>query len=503
MRLSISLSTRNFSQASKISGFDEFLFFIDNEEIHCHKFLAAFLSNTVSKILLSDPTENSIQIQIPEQIFVSSQQKMQCEQNIIINLKKLLQGETIEINDEEITTMNQQLNNISNSSDQQKYNGSNIISLIILAEALDNEELKQQIYSHILLTNNSNSQQANSKETIEQKLLKLSKIESFLNLLKKFHLSSNYDQDIMAHIRKYLNEDYTQFIKEVASHFYEIDEKMFVNMKSLILNDILTADELKIESEDSLLQILLHRRQFIQSHFTKENEEFFFEKVRYEFLNERTIENFLNELEFIDLDPYLWTSIKKRLVLPVKNEMKNERATSQVAANYKEFVYNGQNQFDGICKYLTDTSNGNIISNNTIEVKNPRICCGDVKTLFDYNNRKCWTHVDSNPAWILFDFKERKVQLNSYAIRTRHVGGHSFLRSWRIEISDDGSNCTLVDERKNIEELNGQDKSHVFNISMTNQFRFIRLTSDLNLRCSNHPDFSIANIEFYGKLYEP
>lgn len=259
------------------------------------------------------------------------------------------------------------------------------------------------------------------------------------------------------------------------------------------MEDILSANELKIKSEDSLLQFLLHRKQFNQLNIQRKYDKFFFEYVQYEFVSENVIKNFISELEIDQIDAYLWNSLKKRLCLPVKQDQMNQRANQSFESI-------------GIFQYLTKVTNGNIIENSTIEVKNPYLCCGDVKTLFNFNDQKCWTHIDpdqSQKSWIQFDFKTRRIQINSYMIKSRHGGGGScYLKSWHIEISEDGNNWSLIDSRNNVTELNGSNKSNVFNISITKPFRFIKLISDENwFNIQNH-SFSIANIEIYGRIIE-
>ena len=51
MSFPIKLSTKNFSEASKIVGNDEFCFIFANNNIYCHKFAAAFISKYVSQVL--------------------------------------------------------------------------------------------------------------------------------------------------------------------------------------------------------------------------------------------------------------------------------------------------------------------------------------------------------------------------------------------------------------------------------------------------------------------
>ena len=64
MSFSINLSTKNFARAARIAGNDEFHFVIENEEVKCHKFVAAYISQTISDILVTDPTIDQFCINI-------------------------------------------------------------------------------------------------------------------------------------------------------------------------------------------------------------------------------------------------------------------------------------------------------------------------------------------------------------------------------------------------------------------------------------------------------
>lgn len=47
MSFSFELSTKNFKEASRINGNDEFNFIIGEKRFSCHKFVAAFISPRV------------------------------------------------------------------------------------------------------------------------------------------------------------------------------------------------------------------------------------------------------------------------------------------------------------------------------------------------------------------------------------------------------------------------------------------------------------------------
>lgn len=84
----IKLSTKNFERASNLKGNEEFCFIVGKHQIYCHLFVAGFLSEKVSKMLISDPTTNKYFFKI-----ASDQENSEYEQKITNFLQKLIKGE--------------------------------------------------------------------------------------------------------------------------------------------------------------------------------------------------------------------------------------------------------------------------------------------------------------------------------------------------------------------------------------------------------------------------
>ena len=188
MNLSITLSTRNFSEASKIDGKDEFHFIIGNQEVLCHKYVAAFLSHTISHSLLADPTFNSFNIELG--INKNAESKQQCYNYIKNSLEKLILGINIEITEEELQKFNEDLTKITKQSQLSDMTTTRIPSLLILFKSLNNEELKDQLYTRIfqfLSSKNVDDGKAPKKYTkqdIENKINQIQKVENFFNLIE-------------------------------------------------------------------------------------------------------------------------------------------------------------------------------------------------------------------------------------------------------------------------------------------------------------------------------
>lgn len=510
----IYLSTKNFSEASKINGSDEFKFIIGSKALYCHKFLAAFLSHKIEQMIISDSTTSSFQFQIcpkviQDVISEDKQQSKKCEEIITRNLQKLLLGENIEITKEELQQLSEI--DISNSNKLKEFTSTTIYSILQIIEILDNDEICQKLYKiifeFIVCGNTENQSKNNSitKEKIESKLNKLICIEKVLNLFHIFQADSvtNFNNKEKI-IQEYLHQDYDKFIKEIAHNFSIIDDQIICKLNDSIINDILTSSDLQVDNEDSLLSTLIKRRSYIlQSQFKNSYDlNFIFKYIQFEFLSEKGIQIFLNEIHFEDIDQLIWNNIIKRLVLPVKNNSVN---THRYSKNAIEYPYNSERPLDGIFKHLTDISKGNIQTNKTIEMSCSRLCCYKLETIVDSNNSSEYTHIDrsQNVAWLKIDFKKYKVLLKSYLIKVRDNSCIRFLRSWRIDISNDGEKWETIDERNDVSELNGQNNMKLFNVEKCNNpFRFMRIFTD-KVNWNNQNDgFTIGNLELFGNLIE-
>jgi hypothetical protein len=112
---------------------------------------------------------------------------------------------------------------------------------------------------------------------------------------------------------------------------------------------------------------------------------------------------------------------------------------------------------------------------------------------------------DGPGHWICYDFKERTIVPTHYSLRSasRDYGGvgGSHLKSWLIETSMNESNWTVVDERRDNADLNDQNVTRAFAVSVSQQCRFIRLV----MLGKNHAGWyglRISSFEIFGSLIE-
>lgn len=157
-------------------------------------------------------------------------------------------------------------------------------------------------------------------------------------------------------------------------------------------------------------------------------------------------------------------------------------------------------EFNGIIKYLTDVTKGNIHDNGTIEVTTSSNDSSS-KNILDFNCNSCYEADDSDDEWICFDFKKRKVKITDYSIKSYQSGkdGHH-LKSWIIEISNDGRTWQTIDEHRDCPTLNGSCITGTFSVKPNNYSRYVRLHQTGEPWGGHYLWFHY--IEFYGYLSE-
>ncbi|KAK8864961.1 hypothetical protein M9Y10_010488 [Tritrichomonas musculus] len=481
MSFSFELSTKNFKEASKINGNDEFNFIIGEKRFSCHKFVAAFISPRVCKMLLSDPTI--------DELYISKDNagKLHGERKIEYYIQSLIKGEQIYISPEDLKKMICEIDTSLKNDDESQLSKTTIYDLINLIEKLDNKELKQEFYT-TLFDNIIKDDKSNNSGAQLESLESLFKLQKIINKIDK---EKGEKEEEMCN---FLSGKYNDIIDSISSRLYEFDIERIKKIDFHILKDLLLSEKLVAESEDSLLDVLLFHHSM-----RKNGHDNCFEYVRFEYLSTESIENFLNEIEYDEVTPSLFESISKRLILAVEPKTENNR--QKTSSNI--FKYDKQHEFNGIFKHLTDITNGNIHSNKTIEITCSRLCCGSFDALVDFNNSNGYAHLGSSPSprWIQIDFKTRNIQLYSYLIKSNDSsGGCRALRSWKVEISEDGQKWQKIDEQNEVNELNGYNKTKLFEVKETAPFHFIRIISD-KPNFYNNNGFAIGNIELYGKIF--
>lgn len=101
------------------------------------------------------------------------------------------------------------------------------------------------------------------------------------------------------------------------------------------------------------------------------------------------------------------------------------------------------------------------------------------------------------PLWIQYEFKDVRIQINSYAIKSANRSAR--IKSWKIEISEDGKSWTQIDERNNVTELKAANRTKFIPIKMSQPLRFIRIITDQN-SFDGFNEAAIGKLEFFGNI---
>lgn len=128
------------------------------------------------------------------------------------------------------------------------------------------------------------------------------------------------------------------------------------------------------------------------------------------------------------------------------------------------------------------------------------------------DKRLFWVSAEEDCPWICYDFLQGRVRPTSYTLMSSprpHDGYH--LKSWVIEVSNDGNQWVEIDRQMNCDELNGPSATAHFDIPKDmsrGRFRYVRLTgagpshAPVESRLSNMHVFGLAAFEIFGTLFE-
>lgn len=315
-------------------------------------------------------------------------------------------------------------------------------------------------------------------------------IDNVFNLIKKHTLFSQI---------------YSELIKKdidfISEHFYELCEQHFDDINQLdinIITSIISNEKLQINDEDQLVL-------FINKLYTNENKySLLYEFVYFENVSEDIMNKFIDIFDINDLTNETWKSISIRLKSEIKNTKKSEKTNryKQEGINLSHeqkginLSYEQDKEFNGIFKYLLSDGNIdeklNITSSSILSdsyIPKNAILCNDHNKLFYSGNQK--------NNWLRIDFKEHKVILNNYTIKSHNTP--RTMKNWVIEGSNDNSNWTILDKRTNCEDVKGGNQVHTFSMSeqIKESYRYIQIRQT-GKNWNNDNYLTIDSFEIYG-----
>ena len=294
------------------------------------------------------------------------------------------------------------------------------------------------------------------------------------------------------------NENMQEIIKYASTHFEEMNKEEMKKLEPELLEEIIRNPSLRLNEEDSLIEFILELYKIDSKYST------LFEYVEFENVNVDSLQKFIDLFDIELLNSQIWKRICQRLI---SSETSNE-TTDRYNVKYITREHEEGTEFNGLLRYLSDETGGNIHDNGTIEVTSNSIYSDSYhpKYLLDYQNTESnYYHSNStSDGYICFDFKDRKIQLTSYTIKSYATSPNNcHLKNWNIEVSDDKEHWIKIDEHTNDPTLNNSRIVATFNIKdKTNFYQYVRLHQTGTNWYGDHY-MIFYSLEMYGKLYEP
>ena len=451
MTNSIILSTKNFKEASKIDGNNEFTFIVGDKKVYCHKFVAAFLSHTISQMLLSDPTINSYDI---EEIIHNNCDEMieetrdEFESTVISFLEEITRGNFIEIN----TT------------------GKSIHYIKILSIILENDELYE-------LINEINRSEKGIDELLSE-----------IGIIYKLGF---YER---------LNKG-ARIICDICNHFSEIKRTRLIKLPKTILYSILSNAHLNILNDElfEIIETLDFTGEETQED-NETNEEIdriqFYELIEFSKLSSNNFSKFVEEFEGINMTRTLWNKLIKCFYI-YKDKPQEERKKEESTKDYSK----------GIFKYLFEEIKMNPVTKGLIEIEGNSNNDDEEQLLpniVDSNwTSSHWASQNSANSHIKIEFKNNLIKINKYSLKIGNTSGDYLFRSWTFKGITSDEREILLDEVSENDDVVHNKGEITRNIEYQEEPPFIRsiiLTMKGKEYKSNNCFMCMRNIEIYGSI---
>lgn len=261
-----------------------------------------------------------------------------------------------------------------------------------------------------------------------------------------------------------------------SMNFEVLDKSQFKTLNISILEEILSNDKLKVNSEESILDFVLSIYQETQ------HENNLIKYIMVQNLSLQALHKFVDSIELSDINIKTWGNICSRLFAEEQpqKDTKGRYMTIQNESKAKQFSSNGEKgSFNGIMRYLTKTTNGNIHHNKTIQITSNSINTHHQSppNCVDFDQDNHYFSKSKIDSFICFDFQNKKIQLTEYEIKSRTNGyiNYTNLKNWVIEGLNDNLAWVELDRLENDSSLNGASYIKILNRHFTVQFFLVKL----------------------------
>jgi hypothetical protein len=216
--------------------------------------------------------------------------------------------------------------------------------------------------------------------------------------------------------------------------------------------------------------------------------------LRSEYLSVSGIGRLLSSISLNVIDESLWSSLSRRLALSVECS-----PVSQSRHAAQQFPFESSRPLNGILASLNRECGCNAHTAGTIAITASSNGYNQCHQVVDYDSKSYWHSNDVPNSWIRFDFKDRRICVSNYTIRTDTC---QHLMKWSFDGSNDGISWTTLDQR-DTQELKGAYVVKFFTCAPREYsdsfFRFIRLIQT-GPSSDNQHFLMFSKLELFGTV---
>jgi hypothetical protein len=165
----------------------------------------------------------------------------------------------------------------------------------------------------------------------------------------------------------------------------------------------------------------------------------------------------------------------------------------------------GSDPLDGIISQLTQTCGGNVADQGLVGIRSASVC-GDhrlPRNAADLGPGPIFETKNEPNQWIEWDFKTAQIEATHYSIFTHgSESGRSHLRNWVLEGRNGDESWTVLDERRDDSQLNGNSRVVTFDVKTRLRVRVIRLRQT-GVNHAGNRFLAFGALEFFGALFRP
>ena len=150
--------------------------------------------------------------------------------------------------------------------------------------------------------------------------------------------------------------------------------------------------------------------------------------------------------------------------------------------------------------YIREQNNGqNPLTCQAIDVYISKGFRGITSDLFEYSNTlHGWNLKEIANNFICFDFKENKISLEAYTIKSGSASSYwEFPVNFAIEGSNNNSSWSMIDDKPNNMELGANNKTYTWKCNKSPLYRYIRFRLKSIYQCCG---LFTDHFEFFGGI---